>query len=204
MLAEKLNPTVIGIDEKQGARITEKAFERKLKAFIRKASPNTPASLQNAFTKEMTRALKAWAVASEGERKATLDKYQKRIENKLLRPRQVGVELGFSKRLSPNLQDVRKATEAFFENFFEVIEDFRTNRDNPIGQLSFQINGIDMNHPKLSIVNCTISDAALRKRELRHGQGATNRRKAGRPATIRLNFDEIEATIVESVAASSA
>jgi len=164
-------------------------MQQKLHTFIQRACPNVPANLQERFAREMVRALKAWVVAPEQAKEVTLEKYQKRIEKKILTPRNVNVELQFSKRRSSDQNAVRQATEKYFGKFFQVVTGFRIDQGFQNGQLSFRIDGIDMDHPKLSVVRCVVSDEALRKKELKRGQGKTNLRKAGRPASIEFDFE---------------
>jgi hypothetical protein len=181
-LDEKLSPLP------NSSKSSSLTFEKVIRDFAREACPKVPVYIQDEFARNMGQALKAWATAPELERESVLKRHRIRMEKKFLGPRQIRVDLKFSKRLNPNRDSVENATASFFDQLIEVVSEYRKKNDFPNGQLSFRIDGIDMNHPKLAVSTSTFSDLMFRKSELRHGKGRINRKKAGRPASVQLDF----------------
>lgn len=169
-------------------------LEEKLKGYVRKACPKVPADTQRVFAREMRRAVKMWGLADSSEKDAVLEKLRIRLEEKLLglRPRQASFRLSFSKKNAGDEVTVRNTADKFLDAFSQTVATYRMHSGVPSGQLAFRVDGVDMTHPKLAIVQCVVSDPFLRKSELKRGAGRINRRTAGRPAMLKFNFEGIE------------
>jgi hypothetical protein len=168
-------------------------FEEKLKSYVRKASPKTPPDIQELFVKEMVRAIKKWGMADPAERGPLLKRLQQRIEEKLgISPREVGVTIGFSKDQAGDADRAKESAAQYFSEFAERVKKYRARKSVPTRQLSFKIDGIDMAHPKLILVNCTMSGKFLQKSELRHGQGTTRIKGSPKPASVQFNFESFD------------
>jgi len=180
------------------------SIEQKLGEYLRKACPDVPSDIRDVFTREMLRAFKVWGSVPESERGATLDAVRSRLERKLTRPEQAKFKVSFSKKKNKNEEAIREVTDKYTTELSKVITKYRESKGYPEGQLSFKVDGIDMDHPILAIVQFTAADSLLRKKELRHGKGRLRAKAAGRPAAAKFDFESVEVNTgtVESITRS--